>query len=170
MLLAVLGMVVIVLLVIGFSTLNWWTLVIDYQTIMTVDGSGKLDAIFSRIPEWLHFPYLVGYGIVRPLLPSALVAYTSGWLWHAIAIWRALGWTYLLGMFLYANLLAFKENEWRGIVGGLLLIVWVGILFAAVRGGGDLWDNPRYRVIVAGLQACLASWALFRQQRAKIRG
>ncbi|MEN8242579.1 MAG: hypothetical protein ABFS17_11695 [Chloroflexota bacterium] len=167
LILGVIGVLVILMVVIGFKTLNWWNLVIDYQTIMTVDGSGKLDAVLSRIPEWLHFPYLVGYGIVRPLLPSALVAYTSGWLWHAIAIWRALGWTFLFGMFLYANLLAFKEKSWRSIVGTLLLIVWVGIIFAAVRGGGDLWDNPRYRVVVAGLQSCLAAWALFRQQESK---
>jgi hypothetical protein len=163
----VIGILVIVLMVIGLNTLNWWNLVIDYQTITTVYGSGKLDAVLGRIPEWLHFPYLIGYGIVRPLLPSALVAYTSGWLWHTIAIWRALGWTFLFGMFLYANLLAFKEKSWRSIVGALLVIVWVGILFAAIRGGGDLWDNPRYRVIVAGLQACVTAWALWRQQESK---
>jgi hypothetical protein len=161
------GLLAVVLIAIGFSTLNWWELVIDYQTYTTVGGSGKLTAVLGRLPEWLHFPYLVGYGIVRPLLPAALVAYTSGWMWHAIAIWRALGWTILFGLFLYANLLTFKVKSWRSIVGALILIVWVGILFAAVRGGGDLWDNPRYRVVIAGLQACVVAWGLQRQKETK---
>jgi hypothetical protein len=155
------------LVVISMISREWWGLVIDYQSYTTVAASGKLDAVLGRIPEWLHYPYLVGYGIVRPLLPAALVAYDSGWLWYSIAIWRAVGWTALFGLFLYANLLAFKEKSWRSIVGALLTIVWIGILFASIRGGGDLWDNPRYRVIVAGLQACAAAWGLWRQQETK---
>jgi hypothetical protein len=155
------------LILISVISVEWWGLVIDYQAYTTVSASGKLGAIFGRIPEWTHYPYLVIYGLVRPLLPAALVAYESGWLWHSIAIWRAVGWTGLFGLFLYANLLAFKEKSWREIIGSLLFITWIGILFASIRGGGDLWDNPRYRVTVAGLQASAAAWALWRYRETR---
>jgi hypothetical protein len=167
MLFASIWILITILVIVAFNTLDWWELVIDYQSYTTVAGSGKLDAVLGRLPEWLHVPYLVVYGIVRPLLPSALVAYNSGWMWHAIAIWRALGWTILFGLFLYTNLLAFKEKTLRNSVGALLMIVWVGIIFASVRGGGDLWDNPRYRVTVSGLQACLVAWGLWQQKESK---
>jgi hypothetical protein len=34
----------------------------------------------------------------------------------------------------------------------------MGILIAALRSGGDLWDNPRYRVVFISLQSVLAAW------------
>ncbi len=40
------------------------------------------------------------------------------------------------------------------------------ILTASYRGGGDLWDNPRYRVAFASLQVALVAWAWTEQRRA----
>jgi hypothetical protein len=37
-------------------------------------------------------------------------------------------------------------------------LVWAAILAASFRGGGDQWDNPRYRVAWIGLQATLSAW------------
>ena len=41
----------------------------------------------------------------------------------------------------------------------MLLSNWVVVLVASYRGGGDLWDNPRYRSAFAGVQIMLAAWA-----------
>ena len=40
-----------------------------------------------------------------------------------------------------------------------------GILVASLRGGGDPWDNPRYRVTWIGLQAVLAAWVWVKQRQ-----
>jgi hypothetical protein len=38
-------------------------------------------------------------------------------------------------------------------------------LVASYRAGGDLWDNPRYRTVFAGLQAALAGWVWIEHRR-----
>ena len=38
------------------------------------------------------------------------------------------------------------------------------MLIASYRGGGDQWDNPRYREAFAGLQVALAAWAWVAQR------
>ena len=47
----------------------------------------------------------------------------------------------------------------------LSLAVWLVILVASFRGGGDAWDNPRYRLTFAGLQIALVAWAWAEQRR-----
>jgi hypothetical protein len=60
-----------------------------------------------------------------------------------------------------------KEKQWGKPVGILLWINWLMMLIVSYRGGGDQWDNPRYRVAFAGVQVLLAAWALIRQQETK---
>jgi hypothetical protein len=45
--------------------------------------------------------------------------------------------------------------------------VWTWILLTALRGGGDQWDNPRYRAIMFLWQALLAGYALVRWHETK---
>ena len=47
----------------------------------------------------------------------------------------------------------------------LSVIVWSWILIAALRGGGDQWDNPRYRTILFLWQAILTGyvWVWWRE-------
>ncbi|HRQ23668.1 MAG TPA: hypothetical protein PLF42_09615, partial [Anaerolineales bacterium] len=47
------------------------------------------------------------------------------------------------------------------------LVVWGWVLFTALRGGGDQWDNPRYRMILFMWQAILAGhvWVWWRETR-----
>jgi hypothetical protein len=47
----------------------------------------------------------------------------------------------------------------------LALAVWLVVILASARSGGDLWDNPRYRVAFAGLQVSLAAWVWIEQRR-----
>jgi hypothetical protein len=47
----------------------------------------------------------------------------------------------------------------------LSFAVWGWTLFASIRGGGDQWDNPRYRTILFLWQAILAGvvWVWWRE-------
>jgi len=138
----------------------------DYQTYLTTLASGKVQAIFERTPEWSHAPFLVLYGVFRPLLPAALAA-TGNHLWQAIAIWRALGWTVLLFLILYATFLILRRKLRFDSAFVLLTLNWLFIISASYRGGGDMWDNPRYRVSFAAVQVMLAAWALMQQRDTK---
>ncbi|KAA3646301.1 MAG: hypothetical protein DWQ07_08765 [Chloroflexi bacterium] len=133
------------------------------QAYVSENASGWVYRSLVLLPEWAHFPFLITYGIFRPLLPSALIA--SGLpLWKVVGITRALGWMAVLVLLLYASFLALRGKGQRGLAGALLLVSWGTILVASFRGGGDLWDNPRYRVTFAGVQVALAAWAWYKQR------
>jgi hypothetical protein len=124
-----------------------------------------MQKIFDLTPVWTHLPLLLGYGVVQPFLPAALVARSKAQIWPFITIWRSVGWTFMLVFLVYAPILAIRKKAWRGFVPALILVVWFGILLASLRGGGDLSDNPRYRAVFVGLQASLAAWAWITQRR-----
>jgi hypothetical protein len=136
---------------------KWVELIIRLQAEMTERASGWIQRVLSLLPVWAQMPFIVAYGVVRPLLPAALVA-ASPYLWWGIAIWRALGWTILLAGLLYATLRSLSPQHRNGFLLGLGLVVWLEILVASLRGGGDMWDNPRYRATFAGLQVAWAAW------------
>ena len=73
-----------------------------------------------------------------------------------------LGWYLLLPLVAFAPIAAFTlpAREHRKQWLWLSLVVWVWILIAALRGGGDQWDNPRYRVILFVWMVMLAAMAL----------
>lgn len=152
---------------------GWWVKKsADWQAYLSERASGWVQKIFDSTPEWAHAPMLLVYGIVQPFLPAALSDATGALIWRAIAIWRAAGWTLLLVFLIYAPLRAMRRvdagsQDGTGnirLVLGISLVVWLGILIASYRGGGDQWDNPRYREAFAGLQVALAAWVLAAQR------
>lgn len=159
------------------AMLSWWLRKsADLQAFLSQHASGWLQKVFRAAPEWLHLPLLVGYGVVQPFLPAALVVGSRAQLWPWIALWRSVGWTLLLGLLVYAPFAA----RWQWVeaknpatrtplaqfsVPVLCLVVWGAILVASFRGGGDMWDNPRYRAAFAGLQVALAAWAWLEQRQ-----
>ncbi|HLF89897.1 MAG TPA: hypothetical protein VI451_13185, partial [Anaerolineales bacterium] len=157
----------------------WVEITARWQARMTRAGSGILQYIFRRTPEWVHLPFLLGYGVVRPLLPAELF-YSTTPMWWAIGVWRSLGWTMLLVLLVYAPLRAFQgktlkvsetfrvsQNPMsRNLLIGLSIAVWLSILIATFWGGGDQWDNPRYRVAFSCLQIVLGVWAALAYRRA----
>lgn len=144
----------------------WLVQSADWQLYVSTSSSGWLQRQFGILPVWLQMPFLVAYGILRPLLPAALGA--SGLpIWVAIGVWRALGWTALLAMLLYATYLVFRRRAWLQAPGAMLASSWVMSLVASYRGGGDLWDNPRYRSAFAAAQVILAAWAWYTQKETK---
>lgn len=132
----------------------------EFQGVLTMVYSGVVQAVFSRIPEFLHDPFLVGYGLLRPMLPAALIGKGDSLLWRMLGIWRAAGWTVILALLVYATLLVIKKKAWFSATGMLLWGNWWISMVAAYRAGGDMWDNPRYRAGFATFQLALSAWAI----------
>lgn len=161
------GSLAILIYLNGNSASNLWIVEsAEWQAYISGNASGWVARQFDRMPLWGQLPFLMSYGIFRPLLPAAVFA-DGILIWRAIAIWRALGWTIVLAMLFYASYLVLKEKLVLKLPGLLLAANWGFILIASFRGGGDLWDSPRYRSAFAGLQIALVAWAWVRQSKSK---
>ena len=129
--------------------------------------SGWVQKLFAEMPAWLHLPFVTIYGIFQPVLPAVFVEPTT-FTWRLIGIARALGWYLLWPLLLYAFIAAWKNENARErrLWLWITLISWMWIILTALRGGGDQWDNPRYRVILLLWQALASGYALtcFRAQ------
>jgi hypothetical protein len=128
--------------------------------------SGLLSRFSKLYPNWVYILFVLLYGVLRPLLPATIIA-TGNPIWKFVGIWRATGWTFLLLFLVYSTYLLVKNKKNKIEYWLLLIINWGIILIASFRGGGDNWDNPRYRVIVIGLQAILAIWAFYEQKKTR---
>lgn len=125
-------------------------------------GSGEYQ------PSWYRLPFLSGYGVLQPVLPATLI-YPTKTIWKIIGILRATGWYLLLPMLILSFVAAAGRGsgKTRSLILWLSLVVWIWILLAALRAGGDLWDNPRYRTILFVWQSVLAGyvWVWWRETR-----
>jgi hypothetical protein len=140
---------------------DWVDAVLHWDTLQTVRTSGMVQFIFDSLPDWLHFPFILVYGIFQPVLPAAIAAPARG-LWRALGIFRAVGWYALLPLLAYASLRIWrieksKKRRWLILI---IVMVWAWILIASARAGGDQWDNPRYRTIFLPWMAIIGGWAL----------
>ncbi|OGO38646.1 MAG: hypothetical protein A2W35_06855 [Chloroflexi bacterium RBG_16_57_11] len=146
--------------------LTWWiNHTARWQAYINVHASGWMQKVLKGAPQSVKMTALVAYGVVQPFLPAALIAASRSSLWHWVAIWRAIGWTLMLALTIYAPILALRSRRNRAFNLTLSLIIWGVILIASYRAGGDLWDNPRYRTAFAGLQAALAAWVWIEHRR-----
>lgn len=135
------------------------------------EGSGWVQKLFDEMPGWMQMPFVMIYGVLQPVLPAIFIAPTEV-VWKGIGILRALGWYALLPALVLSFWAgtgsgAVSKRAQRGIHLWLCVIVWGWILFTALRGGGDQWDNPRYRLIMFMWQAILAGqvWVWWRETR-----
>lgn len=141
------------------AVITWWIREsVEWQVYLSERSSGWIQFIFQSTPAWMDVPLLVAYGVVRPFLPAALIAPSESTLWQLISIWRSVGWAFLLPFLIFAPLAALRLKYQRNLVLALCLIIWLGILVASFRGGGDMWDNPRYRATFSGLQVTMVAW------------
>ncbi len=146
--------------------LSWWLRKSALlQAYLSKIASGWLQKTFKAIPEWAQIPLLGGYGVLQPFLPAALLVGSHAPIWPWITGVRSIGWTLLLVLLIYAPFLAVRLKEDGRFARAISLVVWLGILIASFRGGGDMWDNPRYRTAWLGLQASLAAWAWIKHRR-----
>lgn len=134
----------------------------QFQAHLSEQASGWMQKVFDTTPAWMHTPLLILYGVVQPFLPAALIVGSQAPIWRGISLWRSVGWAILLPFLLYAPFWAWRRKD--RLAGVLSFVVWGTILVASLRGGGDMWDNPRYRAALAGIQLALAAWIWATQQ------
>lgn len=143
---------------------GWLKLAVQWDVYQLERGSGWVQKLFDEMPEWLRLPFVVVYGLFQPVLPAALVEPTTT-TWRALAILRALGWYALLPVLVYAPIAAWRQKErvWLW----LATVAWFWTLFASLRGGGDLWDNPRYRMLLFLWEALLVGRVILWQRETR---
>jgi hypothetical protein len=147
---------------------DWLRLAVKWDIYQLERGSGWVQKLFDEMPSWLRLPFVAVYGILQPVLPAAIFE-PDNRLWQAVYIVRAAGWYALLP----ALILSLGAGSGKGSVGKrnvilwLSLLTWTWILLSALRGGGDSWDNPRYRAILLVWQAALAgvTWVWWQAER-----
>jgi hypothetical protein len=140
---------------------DWITEVIYWDALQTYRQSGRVQYELKSLPDWMHYPFIVVYGLFQPVLPAAIAA-PAPWLWRILGVFRGFGWYALLPLLLYPlfsvwRAPAEKQKRWLVLA---LIVVWMWVLIASARAGGDQWDNPRYRTILLPWMAGLAGWGL----------
>jgi len=157
---------------------DWLELSVKGDAYHLERGSGWVQKLFDEMPEWMRLPFVAVYGILQPVLPAAIFEPTN-FLWQVIYLLRSAGWYALLPALLMSFGAAagqgFKKNRAersepagehrRSIILWFSLLTWTWILLAALRGGGDQWDNPRYRTILFVWESILAGvvWVWWRE-------
>ena len=146
---------------------GWFREAVMWDVYQLERGSGWVQKLFAEMPEWLRLPFVAIYGIFQPVLPAVFIEPTT-LTWRIIGIARALGWYLLWPLLLYAFIAAWKNDDTqeRRLWLWMTVIVWLWIILTALRGGGDQWDNPRYRAILMPWQALVSgyAWACFRSR------
>jgi hypothetical protein len=147
---------------------DWLRLAVNWNVYNIERDSGWVQKLFDEMPEWVRLPFVAIYGILQPVLPATIIAPTEP-IWKAIYLLRALGWYAILPALIlsFGAGSSFGLGKKRNLILWLALLTWIWILLAALRGGGDQWDNPRYRTILFLWQAILAGivWVWWREGR-----
>jgi len=138
---------------------NWARDTARWNQQILKGSSGIVQLLFDKLPAGIQIPFVALYGILQPVLPAAIFDASTPF-WQILGIFRALGWYILLPFVAYApfsawDMAAQQKRRWLW----LGLAVWIWILIAALRGGADQWDNPRYRVILLAWEALIAAQA-----------
>lgn len=155
---------------------DWFKLAVKWDAYQIERESGWIQSLFDDMPQWMRLPFITLYGILRPVLPATLVDPTTA-IWKVIYILRALGWYALLPMLVLSFMAGPVSSRRPEHVEGfekkrplwmwISLLAWTWILLASLRGGGDDWDNPRYRALLFLWQALMGGyvWVWWRETR-----
>jgi len=147
---------------------DWLQSAVKWDAYQLERDSGWVQKIFDEGPAWIRLPFVTVYGIFQPVLPATIIHPTK-LIWAIIGFLRGLGWYILLPVLLlsFGAAVGSRSVKTRNLILWLSLLTWTWILLAALRGGGDLWDNPRYRTILFMWQALIAGyvWVWWRETR-----
>ena len=150
---------VIFLIAVVFAGWAWLKNTLYYDAYLTETESGMVASIVDIIGTRWRIPFVLLYGLIQPVLPAALV-YQSLPVWKGIAIFRAVGWYFVIPFLLYGIGAIWKDarknQNWGLLWLTLLMLVWVVV--SSTRAGGDQWDNPRYRAIFLPWLALIIGW------------
>jgi hypothetical protein len=147
---------------------DWLQSAVKWDAYQLERDSGWVQKIFDEGPAWIRLPFVAIYGLFQPVLPATVIHPTKT-IWAIIGFLRGLGWYLLIPLLIlsFGAAAGSRSGKTRNLVLWLALVAWLWILLAALRGGGDLWDNPRYRTIQFMWQAILAGyvWVWWRETR-----
>ena len=145
---------------------DWLKLAVKWDAYQLERDSGWIQKIFDEGPRWIRLPFIAIYGIFQPILPATLIHPTK-LIWTIIGFLRGLGWYAILPLLIisFGAAAGSASRKTRNLVLWLSLLAWVWILLASLRGGADLYDNPRYRTILFLWQSILAGyvWVWWRE-------
>ena len=158
---------------------DWLKSAVKWDAYQLERESGWVQKIFrlreeNEAPAWIRLPFVAIYGIFQPVLPATIIHPTK-LIWMVIGFLRGLGWYAMIPMLILSFGAAAGSgrspervegsSKMRNLILWLALFSWTWILLAALRGGGDLWDNPRYRTIMFLWQSILAGyvWVWWRE-------
>jgi hypothetical protein len=150
---------------------DWLKSAVKWDAYQLERDSGWIQKIFDEGPRWIRLPFIAIYGIFQPILPATLIHPTKP-IWTIIGFLRGLGWYAILPLLTLSFGAATQgrvegSRKMRNLILWLSLLAWIWILLASLRGGADLYDNPRYRTILFLWQAILAgyAWVWWRETR-----
>ncbi len=158
----------LLLIVAALAGWKWLKESLAYEYYMTESSSGWITALVEQYGEKLKIPFITFYGLTQPVLPAAIVD-PSKPLWRGFAIFRALGWYAALPLIIYGFLVSLKpKKEVQHLIALFLNLIFAAwVLISSCRGGGDQWDNPRYRTIFLPWMALLIGWVILRLRTQK---
>lgn len=118
-----------------------------WDALLLERSSGFVQYIVSIIGSEFRLLFASLYGLFQPVLPAALIE-PSKLFWKTLNSFRALGWYLLLPNLIYGIIYIFREKtkikKLEFLFIWSLSIFW--IVLSSIRAGGDMWDNPRYRM------------------------
>jgi hypothetical protein len=142
----ILPVVVIVIIALFFSY-NWILEAGKWDALLLERNSGFVQYIVSIIGSRYRLLFASIYGLFQPVLPAALIE-PSKLFWKILNSLRALGWYLMIPILVYGIVYFFRENEKFKKFEYLFIwsfsVFW--IMLSSIRAGGDMWDNPRYRL------------------------
>src|SRR5215212_8714892 len=147
---------------------DWLKSAVKWDAYQLERDSGWIQKIFDEGPRWIRLPFIAIYGIFQPILPATLIHPTKP-IWTIIGFLRGLGWYVILPLLILSFGAATGSarrpdpvegsRKMKNLLLWLSLLAWIWILLASLRGGADLYDNPRYRTILFLWQSILAGYA-----------
>lgn len=150
---------VVFLLVAFWAGWRWLKETLYFDAYVTETESGMIAYILQLIGSKWRSLFVLFYGLIQPLLPAALV-YPSLPIWQGIAIFRAVGWYFVVPFLLYSAGAVItsqrRQRDWGLVWLVLMLVIWTFV--SSARAGGDLWDNPRYRAIFLPWLSLIVGW------------
>jgi len=132
----------------------------DWDIKLLQMGSGMIDKRLDELPAALRLPFIIAYGIAQPVLPAA-IADAALPLRQAISILWAVGWYAVAPLLVFALFTVWRArpDSDRRVLAWLALAALLWTVISSARGGGDQWDNPRYRTLFLPWMGLLAGWS-----------
>jgi hypothetical protein len=142
----ILPVIVIVIIALFFSS-KWILEAGKWDALLLERNSGFVQYIVSIIGSRYRLLFASIYGLFQPVLPAALIE-PSKLFWKILNSFRALGWYLMIPILVYGIVYFFRENEkfkkFEYLFVWSFSVFW--IMLSSTRAGGDMWDNPRYRL------------------------